>query len=79
MIGASASVLLVDALDIARAFELVHEGIIDDIFDADVRDFRIDLRQKHLQTLHAFETRMRRPFVRIDHCKVRLFRVAGVR
>ena len=51
---------LVNALDIARAFELIHEGIVDDIFDADFRDFRIDLRQKRLQPFHAFETNMGR-------------------
>jgi hypothetical protein len=61
MTEANASVLLVDALDIARAFELVHERTVDEIFDADFRDFRIDLRQKYLQALHAFEARMRRP------------------
>ena len=78
MIGATASMFLVDALNIARVFDPVHERTVDEIFDADFRNLRIDLDQKSLQALHAFETCMRRPLVRIDHGEIGLFRVRRI-
>ncbi len=60
-------ILLVNALNVTGAFELIHEGIIDDIFDANVAHFGVDLRQQFLQPLHTLKIGMRHPLIGINH------------
>ena len=47
--GAAQLVLLVNALNKTRALELVHEGSIDHILDANIGDFRVDLDQQFVR------------------------------
>ena len=68
-------VFLVNALDKTGAFELIHEGIIDEIFDADVGDFRIELGQQFVQPPHALKVGVRHPLVGINHGMIRLLRI----
>ena len=48
------NVFLRQALNKARAFELVHERVVDKIFDAHLGDLGVELSQKLLQPLHPF-------------------------
>src|SRR5580765_683243 len=71
-------ILLGNALDESRGFELVHKGIVDGIFDPNIGDFWIDLGHQFVQALHTFKVGMRRPLIGINYRMIGLLRISRI-
>src|SRR6266481_9548586 len=70
-------ILFVNGLNVTGAFELIHERIIDDIFEANVAHFGVDLREQFLQPLHTLKVGIRHPLIGINHSLIGFFRISG--